>query len=182
MKRIYVIIMLAVFALASANGQTRKEKKAVRQAEQDSIQQLDYAIALLAIQDTMLILEATEAYDRRGNMVMVDGGLNFVKFEKEEGVVQLALPFLMGPNGVGGITLAGKLTNYEVTEDKKGRISIKAFTHGGSLTADIHITMNLNSNEAEATVSSATLPYRVRFTGKINHINNSNHYEGMSRF
>lgn len=182
MKRIALLLLVFVSVLTSVDAQTRKEKKAERRAVQDSIDNLNYIKAVAAIQDTLLILEAEQAFDQKGNMVTVESSVNFVKIEKGRAVFQLAFPFLMGPNGVGGITLDGKLSNYEVETDKKGRIYLTASSFGSSLNADIRISLAPESNRAEATVSSATLPYSVRFTGVLNHVYQSSSFEGTTRF
>lgn len=182
MKKAILLLLVFISVLTTVDAQTRKERKAERRAVQDSIDNANYIKAVAAIQDTLLILEADQAYDKQGNMVNVQSSINFVKIEKDRAVVQLAFPFLMGPNGVGGITLDGRLTNYEVKTDKKGRIHLSASSFGSSLTADIRISLSPQTNRAEATVTSATLPYAVRFTGELNHTSLSTTYEGTPRF
>lgn len=182
MKFTLLLLVALSLATSSIDAQTRKERKEQRRAEQDSIDQVNYTQAMFAISDTLLILEADRAYDQKGNMVMVDDGVNFVKIEKKKGVVQLAFPFLIGPNGVGGITLDGKVSDYIVTETKNGDINITCYTFGPSLNADIRITLRKGSNQAEASVSSSTMGHRVNFSGVIKHTNQSNHFEGVSRF
>lgn len=182
MKLLLLLLVTLSLATSSVDAQTRKERKEERRAQQDSIDQVNFEQAIIAITDTLLILEADRAYDQKGNMVMVDDGVNFVKIVKNEGVVQLAFPFLMGPNGVGGITLDGRVTKYEVTETKKGDLIITCNTFGSSLNADIRITVLKGSNKADATVASSTLPHKVNFSGVVKHVKQSNHFQGISRF
>lgn len=182
MKRILTLLLFVTLAVASVFGQTRKEKKAIRKAEQDSIQQEMYLKAVAGVMDTLIILQADQVFDKRGRSVNVDSHVNFVKFAKDQGVVQLSFPFLMGPNGIGGVTVEGRLAVYEVEQDEKGRIFIKANTFGGSLNADIFITLYPGTNNAEATVTASTLPYRVLFSGEILHLYDSEFYEATPLF
>lgn len=178
MKHLLLILIAISTVSFSADAQSRKERRQEKKALQDSIDQTNFTQALIAINDTMLVLQADHAYDQKGNTIMVDDGVNFVKIQKNEGVVQLAFPFLVGSNGVGGFTLDGTVTKYKVSETKRGDITITCSTMGPSLNADIKITLNKGTNTADASVSSITLPYRLNFSGTVVHVNQSTHHQG----
>lgn len=178
MEKGILLLLMSMLILSSLDAQTRKEKKEQRRAVRDSLENVAYMQAVAAIQDTLLVLEADQAFDSKGAMVNVESTLNFVKIEKDRCVFQLAFPFLIGPNGVGGITLDGSLTNYEVKVDKKGRTHLSASSFGNSLNADIRMTLVEGSSRVEATVSAATLSYNLRFSGELKHIYESNSFEG----
>ena len=182
MKKVILLSVIGMMTVFSAMGSTRSDKRAARRAQQDSLQQVDYELAVAGIHDTLFVLEADQAFDRRGRSIMVDQSLNFVKIAKDEGVVQLSFSQLAGPNGVGGVTIEGRVSRYIVETDKKGNTSIKVNTFGSSMNAEIFITLYAGSNQAEAQVSSATLPYKVRFIGELKHAYDSDVFQGNSRF
>lgn len=182
MKKVFFLLLVMVSIAGTLEAQTRKEKRAERRVAQDSIDNANHIRAIVAITDTLLILEADQAYDDKGDMVLLDRTFNFVKLEKERGVVQLAFPFLVGPNGVGGITIDGRISKYEVKTDKNGSVHLLVFTSGSSVDVDIRITLSPGSDRATATVSSGTLPQSLRFSGVLNHIYQSDYFEGSTVF
>jgi hypothetical protein len=180
--RNYIIPLFIIVTLTAVNGQSKRVKRAERQAVRDSVEMAQHTLALMAIKDTLLVLEADQAFNKRGEMVNVDGTLNFIAINKGVVSVQLAFPFLIGPNGVGGITMEGRLTSYEIKETKYGNIIIYVRSFGNSLNADINITLYANGNQADARVSASTLPYQLSFNGKLIYLTNSSYFKGTPLF
>ncbi len=158
----------------------RKALKQERKAQQDSLNMLDFENAMAGIRDTMFVLQAHTVFDKYGNNQMVSETINFVAIVKNEATVQLGFPFGAGLNGVGGVTLDGKVTRITFDEDKKGFQYVRVNVMGTSLNAEIFITLTPGSNRAEAQVSANTLPYKVRYDGNLVHSKSSSVFKGRS--
>ncbi len=161
----------------------RQAMKATRKLELDSLEMIAFEKALLGINDSTFALEANMVFNKQGRSANVSPSTNFVQVNKNEVTVQLTFPFAVnGPNGIGGITLEGKLSAYELQQNKKGDITLRVKSFGSSLNADITIHIYRGSNRAEATVMASTLPYRVRYDGEIYHLKEASTFKGTPLF
>ncbi len=161
----------------------RKAQKLKRKAVQDSIAMMEFQKAWIGLEDTTFVLESNTVYDKKGNSMQVSESTNFIQVNKNEVTVQLSFPFVVnGPNGIGGITLEGRLTRYNIKKTKKGAYYVELSSFGSSLNADITINISPGSNRATATVSASTLPYRVRYDGSLYHIKESGVFKGRTIF
>ena len=125
MKRIVFISVIMLFAAVAAFAQddgrrkmTRKERKAL-QARVDSML---HARADSAMLDSAFVLEADEVMFKRGYTAHVTSSTNFVSVSGDKAVVQVAfnVPW-SGFNGMGGITVEGRISQYERKTDKAGQ-------------------------------------------------------------
>lgn len=84
-----------------------------------------YVKAEKAISKKDFTLEADKVVFKYGQTAFVNTNTNFVSVKGDKSVVQVALNIpVSGPNGLGGITLDGNVSNYEVQKDKKGNIHV----------------------------------------------------------
>jgi len=190
MKSTYILTFaLALFTfISSAEAQSKAEKREARKQERlEKKRQREQAIeegkavALELANEQAFVLEADALYDRymnRYNMV----SNSFILLDGDRVVLQTAAPGYFGYNGLGGITLNGKLVDYEVTEGKKGKplrinaqLNTTALGHG-----TLNMTISGNGN-AQATFRDSW-GNRITFSGQVNSLDNSVIYEGMSIF
>lgn len=190
MKNIHIFITaLLLFAfIGTASAQSREERREARKQERVEKKRLQAEaieqgkeVALNLAQNRTLVLEADALYDRymnRYNMV----SNSFIMFDGDRVVIQTAAPGYIGYNGLGGITLNGRLTGYEVSEgkgDKPVRISAQVST-----TALGHGTLNMTisgDGNARATFRD-NWGNRVTFSGQVNSLDDSVIYEGQTIF
>ena len=161
----------------------RAEKKAAKKVERQAANEeaLMKSNALLA--GKQWVLEATRVYGKSGRSFNLDPNINFVSIQEKEGVVQLSFSGLVGWNGIGGITLEGNVTKYEVKEPKKEGTgaSVNAFMMSAPRSVEIDIRIS-SGNFADATIRSNTTSGRIRFTGQLIHPSESSVYKGQRRF
>jgi len=161
----------------------RAEKKTAKKAERQAAnaEALVKSNSLLA--SKQWVLEATRVYSKSGRSFNLDPNINFVSIQEKDGVVQLSFSGLVGWNGIGGITLEGNVTKYEVREPKKEGTgaSVKAFMMSAPRSVDIEIRISSGSF-ADATIRSNTTSGRIRFTGQLVHPAESSVYKGQRRF
>lgn len=134
MKKLIVLLIAAIVSVGSMYAQDYDERAKLREerrAEQERIDSLNYEIAKQAINEKKYVLEADRIFFKRGETTYVTPTTNFVSVDNNEATVQLAFngPY-SGPNGLGGITVDGTVTNYKYKENKKGNIFISMNVNG----------------------------------------------------
>ena len=151
-----IVSLLMLLAIVSGNvyaqevGLTGTEKKAI----QERLDSLMYVKAEKAISKKDFTLEADKVVFKYGQTAFVNTNTNFVSVKGDKSVVQVALNIpVSGPNGLGGITLDGNVSNYEVQKDKKGNIHVSMNVMGTGISAMIDIDLYKGSNKASVTIS-----------------------------
>ena len=94
-------------------------------------------------------------------------------------VVQVAFNIpVSGPNGIGGVTVEGKLTNYEVKKDKKNNIRVSMNVMGTGISARIDIFLPNGGNNASVDITPNFNSNRLSLSGALLPIEKSNVYKG----
>ena len=187
--KIYFTLILLITFTGVTDAQSRKERRMERKQERleqkqlkaEQQEQQKEMIVNLA-EDKAFVLEADALFDRymnRYNMV----NNSFIMLRGDEVVLQTATPGgHPGYNGMGGITLNGRLVDYEVNEGKKNRpvtvtaqVSTVAAGHGT-------IRMTIGSDGNATGIFRDNWGNRITFSGRISDLQNSRVYEGMSLF
>ena len=142
-RRVVIIsgIVIATIITAQSVGysqdkkMTMKEKEDAWRAERlkkrakeerlefvnDSVQ---YAQAIVAIRNGSWALEASSIAFNNGNTDFVTPSTNYVSINNGIGTIQTALDNtnIYSPNGLGGVTLQGNVSNGQLTVDNQGNI------------------------------------------------------------
>jgi hypothetical protein len=157
---------------------SKKERKELK--KQQEIEKKQAIVALLASQSW--VIEAHTVFDRYNQSYQIDPSINFVGIKGNEGALQLGFNGLIGWNGVGGITIDGSVTKYEVKEgkDKASPTVNLRFQGRGVGSATINLTIS-TSGQATARVNG-DFGDRITFSGMIKSLEESNVYKGQSLF
>jgi len=158
MKRIATsVILLLLAATVMAQDQdplTRQEKKARRQEQKKQNEAMLAMNTSEALRSGRFVLKADQLRGHGGLLVNVDPTINFVAAEGDEAYVQVAPPFAgPGLNGLGGVTLKGRITSMEIERGKKNaayNIIINTIGTTGNFT--VVINMNQTGEAASASV------------------------------
>lgn len=145
----------------------RKEKKAKRKAERKLYEEARHKEAYQALKDLDFVLEAHTLYNKRGYSKNVSDNLNFISVKGKKAVVQLAFNNHNGINGLGGITVSGKISNEEYIEDKNGNLLLTFNVMGSVLNAEVRISLGSSNNDADANVDATTKSGKIKFRGKL---------------
>lgn len=133
-------------------------------------------------EEKSFVLEANTVYSKKGRSFQMNSSINFVKLEEGVGVVQLAFDQLVGWNGVGGITLDGKVRNYVVKKGDGTKMPSVQFDMNGVLGwATVRINVN-SSGSARAVVDEGMSGDRITFSGPLKPFKDSNVYQGSTLF
>lgn len=134
-----------------------------------------------AISKRSFVIEADAVTFNNGARIMVNSMTNFIAVDGDRGVVQISpSSFVDGPNGVGGVTVDGTISGYNVTTDKKGAVRISMNVTGAIINATINITVYPGTDQAYAVVSPNFNSRDIRVEGTIVPYRNSRIVEGMS--
>ena len=116
MKGIKLLIIL-MLAGVTVFAQGKTDKKAEKKARKEAKMAEDRANAarLMALfESRRFVLEAERLYDKQNNMYVLSKNINFVAFEGDTSSIQLSFTGLVGWNGVGGLTVEGRVTKMEI--------------------------------------------------------------------
>ncbi len=134
-----------------------------------------------AVSDSSFVLEADYLILRNGTRVMVNSGTTFISVDGDRGVVQVSPSnFHAGPNGVGGITVTGRVSDVKVTADKKGRHTYSMNIMGVGINARVDITYYPGNSRAVASVRPNLNSNYFNLEGRIVPFSHSTVFEGTS--
>ena len=194
---ILLLLLSAICSGASAQERkmTRKEKEAAWRAERlrkraaeerveihnDSVQ---YMQAIAALKNGSWALEASNVSFNNGVSNLVTENTNFVSINDGTATVQTALnnSNVYSPNGLGGITLTGRVTNEEMRVDRYGNVYYSFGIFGSEISATVSVILSAGSNQASATVSPNFNSSNLSMSGYIYPYNNAGIIEGTSGY
>lgn len=134
-----------------------------------------------ALRDSSFVVEADAVTFKYGTRVQVNSTTNFISMEGDRAVIQISPSYVYGgPNGVGGITVDGVVSNVSLTSDKKGRIHYSMYVTGRAVSATVSISMTPGSNRAVVVVSPTFSSNDVRLEGYLVPAGHSRVFEGTT--
>lgn len=198
-KRV-LFILLALFAVqvslfAQEKKMTRKEKEAAWRAERlkkraqeerqimhnDSVQ---YVQAINAIRNGSWALEASNVTFNNGVTRFVTESTNFVSVDDGQAVVQTAFnnTNINSPNGLGGITLEGRILDEELKMDEEGNVYYNYNIQGADISATVSVVITAHTNQATATVNPNFSSRQMTMSGYIYPYDSAGVIEGTSGY
>jgi hypothetical protein len=180
MKKLVLILAFAlstslVFAQGTnqSSALTRKEKRQARLESQ-------YRLTKDMIENKNFVLESDFLQNRYGYSFPVSPNINFVKVEpNNEAVIQIGSNYRIGPNGVGGVTAKGKITKWQVIQNKKNdTFDVKMFVMTPIGMYDVNFSV-MPGGQATARLTGMR-GGRLTFDGNLVPTDQSITYEGWS--
>jgi hypothetical protein len=169
----------------STIAQTKEEKKAAKKAKKEAkIEQnkANTAMLISIVENKKFVLEANTLYDRTGQTYILSSHLNFVGFDGVNSTIQLAFNQLIGWNGVGGVTIDGRITKMEIKTNKDGlgfNVIASVQNKGGGL---VTMVFTVNSSGAARVDMSGSFGERLSFQGNLISLDKTNVYKGTPIF
>ena len=208
MKRVLLTFMVIVAGLAmtapdasaqsgNRNGRTDKGQSNMdawqkdmaefraRSQERRQIEELTDSIASVqafaAVKNQDFVFEAQTVQFRNGSTVFVNSMTNFISVKGNRAVVQISpSDFAAGPNGVGGVTVDGRVSGQEFRVGKKGFATYSFSVTGIGINAQVEIYLTPGTNQASATIYPNFNSNTVWLQGNIVPYENSKVIEGCS--
>lgn len=183
MRAIVVCIIVLLNCITSSIAQEEKKlsKKEKKEWKRQQLEGQRQAILDL-LESRTWVIEAHTVYDRFNQSYQLNPTINFVGVKENEGALQLGFNGLIGWNGVGGVTIDGQVTRYEVKDGQKDNTPtvVLRFQGRGVGFATINVSVN-TSGQATARVSG-DFGERISFSGIIKSLEESMVYKGQSLF
>lgn len=160
---LFLLASVVVLILTGCKAQDPAVKEA--QAAQ---RQLDFEKAVGALNNREFVLEANYITFRNGRNVYVSSSTNFVSVSGEKATIQLAFnsPYA-GPNGMGGITVEGTVSNIKMNTDKKGNVNYSMNVFGTGVSAIVSFNMIAGTNQCTAIVTPNLNGRAITFSGSL---------------
>ena len=158
----------------SASSVPTSEVKAERKAKQQRLKQLNDSVAhnraALALERGEWVLQAESVSN--GNSAYTHHNLNenanFVFQQGDQAMVQVALNQVdPGPNGLGGITLEGRVSGAKLLQSDKGELHYTFHVSSAQLNAQVMVTVFRDSGQAMAIVSPTFGHADITLWGKL---------------
>lgn len=198
-RALTLVLLLFTFAVGETIAQdkkmSRKEKEAAWRAERlrkraaeerleihnDSIQ---YLQAISALKSGSWALEASNVSFNNGTTNFVTESTNFISVNNGTATVQTALnnSNTYSPNGLGGITLTGRIGNIEMSIDRYGNVYYNFGIFGSEISATVSVMLSAGSNRATATVDPNFSSLNMTMSGNIYSYNNAGIIEGITGY
>ena len=137
--------------------------------------------AIAAIRNKDFVLEAENVTFNSGNTILVSSTTNFISVKGNRAVVQISPSnFSSGPNGVGGVTVDGMISDPKIYTDSKGRTTFTMNVMGIGINAQVEIYMFPDTNTASATIYPNFNNNNLTMTGNLVPYNESDVFQGRT--
>lgn len=195
MKKLIALAALIMLGITAGNAyaqENRTEKRADRKAQRDAERArlkaeekaddtLAYQEAVAALQAKQFVVEGDRVMFRNGQSEFVTSNTNFVLVNENRGTVQVAFNTAQpGPNGIGGVTVDGSVSDLQSTTDKKGNRNIRFSIQGVGVSAQVFLTLTNGSNDASITINPNFNSRSMTLSGKLVPLEQSNIFKGRS--
>lgn len=159
------------------NGKLTKKQRKQLKAMMDSI---NFARAAAAMDNMDFVLRADRLVFKYGHTAYVNSVTNFISVSGDYATVQVAPFYGGGPNGVGGITLDGRVSNVKYETRKNGNWSLSMSVMGSIISATLNIELYTGGNNAEVTITSNFRSSKITLIGTLTQPDDTYIYKGTS--
>lgn len=157
----------------------RVEMRAMEQ-RQDSIA---YAEALAALKEGDWVLEANNLNFFNGITRFVSPSTNYISCNDGEGTIQTAYAnFIYSPNGLGGVTVQGDVSDERMSMDKDGNVYYSFSIQGSAVSATVYVTLTSGTNQVSATVNPNFTGRSMTFDGYLVPYSQATIFQGMPQW
>ncbi len=174
--KLLILVLLLMSGVIYAQDNTENR---VTKTEKASQTEMQYLATENLIDSNAFVLNADFLSNRYGYRRIAEPSLNFIKVDSLQVIIQTGNSFGIGYNGVGGLTVSGRITHWNVDKD----VFHKTFMIRMSISSplgfyDIFMSVNA-SGQAIATVSGMR-GREVIFEGRLGHLHELQTFEGST--
>ncbi len=155
--------------------ESKSEKKEQKQKESDKQLQAFYKL----IESRQFIIEATQVYGDQGDVYNVMPSVNFFAVDSVYSTIQLSFVGIVGWNGIGGVTLDGRIDRFDLNEFT----SAKPLSLNGSINlrsgGNSQFTMYVYSSGMATVTLTGNWGSSITFQGRLFTLADSKVYKGI---
>ena len=122
MKKLSILLPLIIMTFMLPAQEMQKDtlsKKEIRKMKREAEAQNQFMDTYKLLVDRSFVLQADYIENQRLYQPKVKSMINFVMVDSTDFAIQVGSDIHNGRNGVGGTTLKGKITGYNLTRDEK---------------------------------------------------------------
>ena len=161
------MLTLPAFTQELSKSEQKKLNKELKKEQQADELAKSAEVVAAMVSYHKFVLEANSLRNKQGESLQVTSALNFVASDSITGVLQIGDDAGIGPNGVGGVTVQGEISDYKSSRhEKSGSYNVSYILRTPVGTYDVRMTAYPDSR-AEATISNATWGGRITFSGYL---------------
>ncbi|MDO4735507.1 MAG: DUF4251 domain-containing protein [Bacteroidia bacterium] len=195
MKRLFLTMVLLATVICGGNlyaqnqkeltkeekKELKKQKKEREKAIEAKVDAAKFQMAVNALDKKNFVLEADRAEFKYGDIINVSSTTNFVAVSGDKATVQLSVSgHVIGPNGLGGVTVDGYISGWEMKTDKKGNVNCSFNVMGSAISALIEIMVPNGDNYATVYITPNYNSNRMKFYGVLLPTANSTIFKGFA--
>lgn len=182
--KIFLLLGVFLFSVESSMAQiSKKEQRRIERAEKKMLkeeeQRRKQELVEEVVTDQSFVIEAYTLFGRYNNRYEVSPNTNFVKIEGDRVVVQTANNFNFGYNGLGGITINGKILDYKVISKNDKNISV-LIQFSDPVLGHSSLNLNIQGNGFARAMVVSNWGGRVTFQGQMVPLEDSRIFQGRT--
>ncbi len=156
----------------------KEQEKEDKRIEREKLAELTKRI----IEKRQFVIQSDYLSDRYGVRVPVSSTINFVMVDSADATMQVGSSYSPGYNGVGGITVDGSITDFNVRTvgRREDAFNITMMVHSAAGTYDISMMVSPDGN-ANVNIRS-NWPGQLNYHGKLVPLSAARIYKGQSSF
>jgi hypothetical protein len=179
----YLIFIIGLFILGNVSAQelSKKEKRKLEKEQEEKEWQKKYLSTVSFVEGRRFVLEAEYLQGKYGSRVPVNSSINFVYIDSSEIVIQIGNGVSYGYNGVGGFTIEGSVTKWELKKyDKKKSLylDVNVMSSAGLYSVSMDIRAGMQTNAVITSITSG----RLEYIGKIVPIDKAKIYKARPTY
>ena len=172
-----LLVSLSALTYAQDRKLSRKERKEIEKAQ---LQRNFYVIDSL-LTERSFVLEADYLQDTYGTRVPVTSNINFIKVDRDKGVLQTGNTMYVGYNGLGGTTAEGSVGKWKINKDFRNMsYNVQFYISSNLGHYDVSLSVNA-ANYATATITGLG-PGKLSWVGHLVTVDNSRAFKGMTSY
>lgn len=147
----------------------KKQEKERKKQQEARVERYAHDKAVEAILNFEFVLRAQSVSYSGGYMASgINPDMNFILIQGDAGAIQTATSFRYpGPNGLGGFTSSGRVSDMTVNEAKNGDMIVDFSVIGRTANAHVSITLFKDSDQASAIVSHNLAGGNITMRGQL---------------
>ncbi len=161
--------------------EARRAARAAHKKAMAAEQLKEFQQAVECIKSGSFVIEVDQLLFPQGMSKFVSKITNFISMNEGNAVIQIATSYFNpGLNGLGGITVQGKVSNITMSTDKKGFVYYNFMVQGLMVSATVNIQLLGNGNRATVTVYPNFNNNNLTMTGEVVPYNQSEVFQGST--
>lgn len=174
-KLLLAVLLLISNAFYAQDTKRNKETK----AEKASRIETEYRATEGMIDSTSFVLRADYLANHYGYRKIVEPTLNFIEVDSSKVIIQTGNNLGIGYNGVGGLTLRGKIVSWRVTKNDLSKSFMISMGISSSL-GYYDVFMNISADGRSSARISGTTRGDLIFEGIMGPLNETMTYQGST--